>query len=203
MPVVESWAVMMFLQRAANVIAVRPEVGVFATGEEDHQGHPGRARPVFTPAAGPVPVFPLCGREVLQAAVVHLAHVARNHFAKPRRRQLRLRRHRRDRDQGRRDQDNREIMSTFTGGSSGAEFRVRSRHTSRVSLAHVVLSLFFLAFRAGLIRPGRRSGHIVLGDVPVFLEHRLFPFRLGELNAQLGPLIFAEEGLERHFRQPG
>ena len=66
-------------QRLADVVAVRSEVGVLARGEEDHQAHPGDARPLL--AALPVALLGLGLGQVLQAAVVHLAHVARDDLA--------------------------------------------------------------------------------------------------------------------------
>ena len=63
----------------ADVVAVEPEVRVLAGGQEDHQGQAGDARALF--AVGPVAFLGLRVGQVLQTAVVHFAHVARDDFA--------------------------------------------------------------------------------------------------------------------------
>ena len=63
----------------ANLLAVEAEVRIFARGEEGHQGHAGDAGAVF--AAGPAAGVGLCFDEILQAAVVHFANVARHDLA--------------------------------------------------------------------------------------------------------------------------
>jgi hypothetical protein len=75
-------------QSLADVIAIQAEVGVFAGGQKHHQRHAGHTGPLLAAAAGPIAVFALRGGQVLQAAIVDLAHVARHNLADANRRRL-------------------------------------------------------------------------------------------------------------------
>ena len=73
-------------QAAADMIAVEPEVRVLARGEHDHQPERGRADAggadaVVLATVAPFAAFLLTVGQILQAAVVDLAHVAGNRFA--------------------------------------------------------------------------------------------------------------------------
>ena len=77
-------------KRPPDVVAVQPEIGIFARGQEDHQPQADGPRPVLVSAAGPVALLGLLRGQVLQAAIVHLAHVARDDLAELRAGKLRL-----------------------------------------------------------------------------------------------------------------
>ena len=63
------------------MVAVLTEIGILARGQEDHQAEADGARAVLVSATGPLALLGLLRGQVLQAAIVHLAHVAGDDLA--------------------------------------------------------------------------------------------------------------------------
>ncbi len=79
MPVLASWELMMLRSALRTLLLYGPKLGSSPEARKTIKHHPGDARPLL--AALPVALLGLGLGQVLQAAVVHLAHVARDDLA--------------------------------------------------------------------------------------------------------------------------